>query len=165
MIYQILMTIAMFVMAAGTLLVALVRKKQPRLSTKYWDFFSIGAVFFGGFALINLLYGAAGTKQELNDTVTRVLLIVFPILLMVFFIVYLSLFFWKGGINSKVMDDERTESNGTKSARNALLATNIALFAYLLNSETLTRSSLIVVLFSGYIIYLVSTFFYYYWKA
>ena len=165
MVYQILMIMAMLVIALGILLVTLFRKKKPRLSTKYWDFISIAAVFFGGFALINLLYGAAGTKPELNDTVTKVLLIVFPILLIVFFIIYLVLFFWKGGINSRVMDDERTETNGTKSARNALLATNIALFAYLAGSETLTRSSLIVILFSGYVVYVFSTLFYYYWKA
>ena len=165
MLYQILMIIAMLVMALGILLVTLVRQKQPRLSTKYWDFISIGAIFFGGFALINLLYGTAGMKPELNDTVTKVLMIVFPILLVVFFIAHVAFFFWKGGANSRVTEDERTEINGTKSARNALLATNIALFAYLLNSETLTRSALIVVLFSGYVIYVFSTLFNYYFKA
>ena len=55
MIYQILMIIAVFVMAAGTLPVTLMRKKQPRLSTKYWDFISTGAIFFGGFAASLLL--------------------------------------------------------------------------------------------------------------
>jgi hypothetical protein len=39
------------------------------------------------------------------------------------------------------------------------------LFAYLLGSETLARSALIVVLFSGFVVYGVSIIFYYYWKA
>jgi hypothetical protein len=163
--YQILMTIAMFVMAVGVLIIALFRKKQPRLSTRYWDFISIGAILFGGLALTNLLASAANMKWELIDTTTKLLLIVFPTFFIIWFVVYLVLFFGKGGSNSRVNDDERTELANTKSARNALLATNVALFAYLLGSETLARSALIVVLFSGFVVYGVSIIFYYYWKA
>jgi hypothetical protein len=89
----------------------------------------------------------------------------FPTFFIIWFVVYLVLFFGKGGSNSRVNDDERTELANTKSARNALLATNVALFAYLLGSETLARSALIVVLFSGFVVYGVSIIFYYYWKA
>jgi len=49
--------------------------------------------------------------------VTKVLLVAFPTVLTVFFIIYLVFFFWKGGINSRVGNDERTEISGTKSAR------------------------------------------------
>jgi len=47
MIYQILYFAAMVVLVLSLLLITLLRKKQPRLSTKYWDFISIGAMFFG----------------------------------------------------------------------------------------------------------------------
>jgi tellurite resistance protein TehA-like permease len=130
MVYQILVAVAAVVMAFAVLLVTLTSKKYPRARTRYWDFISIAAVFFGGFALIDLLYGATGTKPELNDTVIKVLLIVFPVVLILFFLVYLAFFFWKGGIHSAVGDDERTEISHTKSARNALLATNLALFIW-----------------------------------
>ena len=165
MIYQILMAVAGFVIVLGTLLTALLRKKQPSLSTRYWDFIAIAAFFFGGFALINLLYSRAGTNPEVNDMVTKVLLVAFPTVLTVFFIIYLVFFFWKGGINSRVGNDERTEISGTKSARNALLATNLALFVYLGSSQTLNRSALLIILFSGNFVYLVSALFYYYWKV
>ena len=165
MIYQILMIVAAFVSVASVLLITLLRKKQPRLSTKYWDFISIAAMFFGGFAFLSLLYHTVNLGQEPGDTVTKLMLIIFPVVLIVFMISYLVLYFWKGVSNSRVSDDERTEANGTKSARNALLATNIALFVYLLNAETLTRSALLIVLFSGYFVFLASSFFYYYFKA
>ena len=165
MIYQILYFAAVVVLVLSLLLITLLRKKQPRLSTRYWDFISIAAMFFGAFALINLLTSATDTKFELNDTVTKLLLIIFPIALIAFLVLWVVLFFWKGGSTSRVTDDERTESNGTKSARNALLATNIALFVYLCNSETLTRSALLIVLFSGYFVYFASIYFYYYFKA
>ena len=71
----------------------------------------------------------------------------------------------KPEINSIVADDERTEISQTKSARNALLATNLALFIYLGSSQTLNRNGLLIVLFSGYIVYLSSALFYYFWKA
>jgi len=165
MVYQILVAVAAVVMAFAVLLVTLTSKKYPRSRTRYWDFISIAAVFFGGFALINLLYGAAGTKFAPNDTITKILLISFPAILILFFLVYLAFFFWKGGIHSAVGDDERTEISHTKSARNALLATNLALFIYLGSSETLTRSALLIVLFSGFVAYLASVLFYYYWKV
>ena len=165
MIYQILYFTAVGVWVLSLLLITLLRKKQPRLSTKYWDFISIGAMFFGGFAFLSLLYDTVNLGQEPGDTITKVMMIVFPGVMIVFMTMYLVLFFWKGGINSRVNDDERTEFAHTKSARNALLATNFALFIYLLNSETLTRSALLIVLFSGYFVYFASTFFYYYFKA
>ena len=165
MIYLILMIVAAFVSVLSVLLITLLRKKQPRLSTKYWDFIAIAAVFFGGFAFISLLSSGVHWGQAPGDTVTKLLLIMFPTILILFMIAYVVLFFWKGGINSRVNDDERTEFAHTKSARNALLATNLALFLYLTNSETLTRSALLIVLFSGYFVYFASTFFYYYWKA
>jgi cytochrome bd-type quinol oxidase subunit 2 len=165
MVYQILVAVGAVVMALTLLLVILTSKKQPRARTRYWDFISIAAVFFGGFALINLLYSAAGTKFALNDTITKIMLISFPAILILFFLMYLALFFLKGGINSTVADDERTEISGTKSARNALLATNLALFIYLGSSQTLNRSALLIVLFSGFVVYLGSIFFYYYFKA
>lgn len=165
MVYQILIAVGAVVMALAILFVTLTSKKQPRARTRYWDFISITAVFLGGFALINLLYGAAGAKPELNDTVTKVLLVVFPVVLILFFIIYLLLLFWKGGIHTAVGDDERTEISHTKSARNALLATNLALFIYLGNSQTLNRNALLIVLFSGFVVYLASVLFYYYWKV
>ena len=165
MIYLILMIVAAFVSVLSVLLITLLRKKQPRLSTKYWDFISIAAMFFGGFAFISLLSSGVHWGQAPGDSVTKLMLIIFPVVLIVFMISYLVLYFWKGVSNSRVSDDERTEANGTKSARNALLATNLALFIYLFNSETLTRSALLIVLFSGYFIFLASSFFYYYFKA
>jgi hypothetical protein len=165
MAYQILIAVGAVVMALGVLLVTLTSKKQPRARTRYWDFIALAAVFFGGFALINLLYDAAGTKFALNDTITKIMLVSFPAILILFFLAYLVLFFLKGGIHSTVADDERTEISHTKSARNALLATNLALFIYLGSSQTLNRSALLIVLFSGYFVYLSSALFYYYWKA
>ena len=165
MIYLILMIVAAFVSVLSVLLITLLRKKQPRLSTKYWDFIAIAAVFFGGFAFISLLSSGVHWGQSPGDMVTKLMLIMFPTILILFMIAYVVLFFWKGGINSRITDDERTEINGTKSARNALLATNLALFIYLCSSQTLTRSALLIVLFSGYVVFLASTFFYYYWKA
>ena len=165
MAYQILIAVGAVVMALGVLLVTLTSKKQPRARTRYWDFIALAAVFFGGFALINLLYDAAGTKFALNDTITKIMLVSFPAILILFFLAYLVLFFLKGGIHSTVADDERTEISHTKSARNALLATNLALFIYLGSSQTLNRSALLIILFSGYFVYLVSLIFYYYFKA
>ncbi len=165
MAYQILIAVGAVVMALTLLLLILTSKKQPRARTRYWDFVAIAAVFFGGFALINLLYSAAGTKFALNDTITKILLISFPAILILFFLVYLAFFFLKGGIHSTVGDDERTEISHTKSARNALLATNLALFIYLGSSQTLNRSALLVILFSGFTVYLASVLFYNYWKA
>ena len=165
MIYQILYFAAVVVLVLSLLLITLLRKKQPRLSTKYWDFISIAAMFFGGFAFLSLLYHDVNLGQTPSDAITKIILIVFPLVMIVFMIMYLVLFFWKGGINSRVNDDERTEFAHTKSARNALLATNIALFLYLLNSETLSRSALLIVLFCGYFVYFASTYFYYYFKA
>ena len=164
MAYQILIAVGAVVVALAVLLVTLTSKKQPRARTRYWDFIALAAVFFGGFALVDLLGLAAGVKFALNDTITKIMLISFPTVLILFFLVYLALFFWKGGINSSVGDDERTEISHTKSARNALLATNLALFIYLGSSQTLNRSALIVVLFSGFVVYLASVLFYYYWK-
>jgi hypothetical protein len=165
MVYQILIVAGAVVIALGVLLLTLVSKKQPRARTRYWDFIALAAVFFGGFALINLLGSAAGVKFALNDTITKILLISFPAILILFFLAYLAFFFWKGGINSAVGDDERTEISHTKSARNALLATNLALFIYLGSSQTLNRSALLVVLFSGFVVYFASVLFYYYWKV
>ena len=164
MIYQILYFTAVVILVLSLLLITLLRKKQPRLSTKYWDFISIAAMFFGGFAFLSLLYHNVNLGQTPGDTITKIMLIVFPLVMTFFMIIYLVLFFWKGGINSRVNDDERTEFAHTKSARNALLATNLALFLYLTNSETLTRSALLIVLFSGYFVYFASTYFYYYFK-
>jgi len=39
------------------------------------------------------------------------------------------------------------------------------LFIYLGSSQTLNRSALLVVLFCGFVAYLASVLFYYYWKA
>jgi hypothetical protein len=165
MTYQILIAVGAVVMALTVLLLTLTSKKQPRARTRYWDFIALAAVCFGGFALVNLLYVGVGAKPEPNDTVAKVLLVVFPVVMILFFLVYLAFFFWKGGIHSIVGDDERTEICHTKSSRNALLATNLALFIYLGNSQTLNRSALLVVLFSGFVVYLASALFYYYWKA
>ena len=165
MVYQILFAIGIVVMALTLLLVILTRRKQPRARTRYWDFIALAAAFFGVFALVDLLYGDAGTKLASSDTITKILQISFPSILILFFLVYLAFFFLKGGIHSTVGDDERTEISHTKSARNALLATNLALFIYLGSSQTLNRSDLLVVLFSGFIVFLASDYFYYYWKA
>jgi glucan phosphoethanolaminetransferase (alkaline phosphatase superfamily) len=115
------MIVAAFVSVLSVLLITLIRKKQPRLSTKYWDFISIAAVFFGGFAFISLLSSGVHWGQAPGDSATKLMLIMFPTVLIVFMISYLVLYFWKGVSKSKVSDDERTEANGTKSARNALL--------------------------------------------
>jgi hypothetical protein len=165
MIYQILYFGAVIALVVSLLLITLLRKKQPRLSIKYWDFISIAAMFFGGFAFLSLLYHDVNLGQTPGDTITKIMLIVFPLVMIVFMIMYMVLYFWKGGVNSRIAEDERTEFNSTKSARNALLATNLALFIYLLNTETLTKSALLIVLFSGYFVFLASSFFYYYFKA
>jgi hypothetical protein len=165
MLYQILMIAAVAVVVLSLLLITMLRKKQPRISSKYSDFISIGAMFFGAFAFFSVLNRGFIWGHDPVDTMTKLMLIIFPVILIVFIILYMVQFFLKGGRNSRIAEDERTEINGTKSARNALFATNIALFIYLLDSDTLTRSSLLVVLFSGYVMYLASTFFYYYWKA
>jgi hypothetical protein len=164
MLYQILLIASAAVLAFSFLLITLLRKKQPRISSKYSDFISIGAIFFGAFAFFSVLNRGFIWGQEPGDTVTKIMLIILPIVLIVFMIAYIVLFFWKGGSKSRIGEDERTEINSTKSARNALFATNIALFIYLMNSDELTRSSILVVLFSGYVMYLASTFFYYYRK-
>ena len=166
MVYKILFAVGVVVMALTLLLVILTKRKQPRTRTRYWDFIALAASFFGVFSLVDLLYGTtAGTKLASSDTITKILQISFPAILILFFLVYLAFFFLKGGIHSTVGDDERTEINHTKSARNALLATNLALFIYLGSSQTLNRSELSVILFSGFVVYLASDFFYYYWKA
>jgi hypothetical protein len=100
MIYQILYFAAMVVLVLSLLLITLLRKKQPRLSTKYWDFISIAAMFFGGFAFLSLLYHDVNLGQTPGDTITKIMLIVFPSVMIVFMIMYLVLFFWKGGITN-----------------------------------------------------------------
>jgi hypothetical protein len=161
MVKLILLIVGAVVILVGTLLFS---KKLPRARYRYWDFISLAAVVLGAFAFINLL-GPAGTKPEINDTLTKVLHVVFPVVTVLFLVIYLVFLFLKGGIHSIVADDERTEISQTKSARNALLATNLALFIYLGSSQTLNRNGLLIVLFSGYIVYLSSALFYYFWKA
>jgi len=161
MVYLTVLMVGAVVILVGSLLVS---KKLPRARYRYWDFIALAAAVLGVFAFIHLL-SPAGTKPEINDTLTKVLLIVFPVVTVLFLIIYLAFFFLKGGIHSAVADDERTEISQTKSARNALLATNLALYIYLGSSQTLNRSALLIVMFSGYFVYLASALFYYYWKV
>jgi len=78
MIYQILYIVAAAVLVLSLLLITLLRKKQPRLSTKYWDFISIAAMYFGGFAFLSLLYHDVNLGQAPSDEITKIMLDSFP---------------------------------------------------------------------------------------
>jgi hypothetical protein len=139
------------------------RMTARSLSTKHTDFISAAAMVIGGIVLMDLLFGGITTLQS-DDSLTRILQITIPIMLILFLVFYTYLAVSK---NSNITNDERTEFSYTKSARNALLATNIAFFAFLVGSDTLSlaRSAIIIILASGYFVFLGSAVFYYYWKV
>jgi ACR3 family arsenite efflux pump ArsB len=139
------------------------RMTARSLSTKHTDFISAAAMVIGGIVLMDLLFGGITTLQS-DDSLTKILQITIPIMLILFLVFYTYLAVSK---NSNITNDERTEFSFTKSARNALLATNIAFFSFLVGSDdlTLTRSAIIIILACGYFVFLGSAVFYYYWKA
>ena len=133
------------------------------LSTKYTDFISVTAMVVGGIVLMDSLFGGI-TPLQADDSLTKILQIMVPVMLILFLVFYTYLAVSK---NSNITNDERTEFSFTKSARNALLATNIAFFCFLVGSNTLSlaRSTIIIILACGYFVFLGSAVFYYYWNV
>jgi ACR3 family arsenite efflux pump ArsB len=158
------MTAIVFVLSVLVLMIKRRNRITARsLSTKYTDFISVAAMVVGGIVLMDSLFGGI-TPLQADDSLTKILQIMIPVMLILFLVFYTYLAVSK---NSNITNDERTELSFTKSARNALLATNIAFFSFLVGSDdlTLTRSAIIIILACGYFVFLGSSIFYYYWKV
>jgi hypothetical protein len=110
-----------------------------------------------------LLFGGNETPLQSGDALINILQLVFiiSIIIGVIFVIYRAV-----NNNSNIDSDERTELIDTKTARNVLLGTNIALFVFLVGSDnmTLSRSDLIIILGCGYFMGVVSWLFYYFRK-
>ena len=162
--YLLLMMAIVLVLSILVLLIKRRNRITTRsLSTKYTDFISVAAMVVGGIVLMDSLFGGI-TPLQADDSLTKILQIMVPVMLILFLVFYTYLAVLK---NSNITNDERTELSFTKSARNALLATNIAFFAFLVGADTLSlaRSAIIIILASGYFVFLGSAVFYYYWKV
>jgi hypothetical protein len=149
-------------LALWGLLIKLGRRKDQALTTKYKDIGSIIAIGVGGDTLWKLLLGNDFPQIKYIDRVTEVLQIVIPIIILVFLVVYIIISITK---DSSINNDERTELGFVKSSLNALLVTYVVLAAALFNSLDLSRSAIIIILASGYFVFLGSSVFYRYYKV
>jgi hypothetical protein len=157
--YLIAMITAILLLGLWALLIKLGRRKDQPLTTKYKDFGSIIAIGVGGATLWKLLLGDDFPQINYVDRVTEVMQIAIPIIILMFLVVYIVISITKGsGINN----DERTELGFVKSSRNALLVTYVVLAVVLFNSLAMSRSTLIIILASGYFVFLGSSVFYRY---
>jgi ACR3 family arsenite efflux pump ArsB len=144
------------------LIIKLGRRKDQTLTTKYKDIGSILAIGIGGATLWKLLLGNNFPQINYVDRLTEVLQIAIPLIIMVFLLVFIIMIFTKG---SRINNDERTELGFVKSSRNALLVTYVVLCAYMYYSLSLTRNEIIILLASGYFVFLGSSVFYRYFQA
>ena len=160
--YMIAMMTAIVLLGLWGILIKLGRRKDQPLTTKYKDFGSIIAIGVGGATLWKLLLGNDFPQIQYVDRMTHVLQIAIPIIILVFLVVYIAINIAKG---SSINNDERTELGFVKSSRNALLVTYIVLAAALFNSLALSRSTIIIILASGYFVFLGSSAFYRYLQA
>jgi hypothetical protein len=160
--YLIAMMTAIVLLALWGLLIKLGRRKDQTLTTKYKDFGSLIAIGVGGATLWKLLLGNNFPQIQYVDQLTEVLQIAIPIIILVFLLVYIIINFTKG---SSINNDERTELGYVKSSRNALLVTYVVLCAYMYYSLALSRSEIIIILASGYFVFLGSSVFYRYFQV
>ncbi len=160
--YMITMMSVIGLLALWALLIKLGRRKNQPMTTKYKDFGSIIAIVVGGATLWELLLGNDFPQIQYVDRVTEVLQIAIPIIILVFLVAYIAISITKG---SSINNDERTELGFVKSSRNALLVTYIVLAVVLFNSLALSRSEIIIILASGYFVFLGSSVFYHYLQA
>jgi ACR3 family arsenite efflux pump ArsB len=141
------------------LIIKLGRRKDQTLTTKYKDIGSILAIGIGGATLWKLLLGNNFPQINYVDRLTEVLQIAIPLIIMVFLLVFIIMIFTKG---SRINNDERTELGFVKSSRNALLVTYVVLCADMYYSLSLTRNEIIILLASGYFVFLGSSLYYRY---
>jgi len=160
--YMITMMTVIALLALWGLLIKLGRRKNQPLTTGYKDFGSIIAIGAGGATLWRLLLGSDFPQIKYVDRVTEVLQIVIPIIILLFLVVFLILVITKG---SSINNDERTELGFVKSSRNALLVTYVVLAVIMFSSLALSRSAIIIILASGYFVFLGSSVFYRYLQA
>ena len=161
--YLILNVALVFVFSFFQWLIIRNRKNRPFIRQKHVDYLTNYAGISLASVLGYLLWGGNETPFRSGDALINILQSVFfiSIIIGVIFIIFLAV-----NNNSNIGSDERTELIDTKTARNMLLATNIALFVFLVSSDnmTLSRSDLIIILACGLFTGLGSSLFYYFRK-
>ena len=140
------------------------RKNRPFIRQKHVDYLAYYAGIYLTSVLGWLLFCGNEIPLRSDDALINILQLVFiiSIIIGVVFVIYLAV-----NNNSNIDSDERTELSDTKTARNVLLATNVALFVFLVGSDnmTLSRSDLIIILACGLFTGLGSSLFYYFRKS
>jgi hypothetical protein len=161
--YLILNVAGVFVFSFFQWLIIRNRKNRPFIRQKHVDYLNNYAGISLASVLGYLLFGGNETPLQSGDALINILQLVFiiSIIIGVIFVIYRAV-----NNNSNIDSDERTELIDTKTARNVLLGTNIALFVFLVGSDnmTLSRSDLIIILGCGYFMGVVSWLFYYFRK-
>ena len=146
--YLILNVAAVFVLSLFYWLIIRYRKSRPFIRQKHVDYLANYAAIFLASVLGWLLFSGNETPLRSGDALINILQLIFiiSIVIGVVFVIYLAV-----NNNSNIDTDERTELIDTKTARNAFLATNVALFVFLVGSDnmTLSRSDLIIILGCG----------------
>ena len=161
--YLILNVALVFVLSLFYWLIIRYRKNRPFIRQKHVDYLANYAGIFLASVLGYLLFGGNITPFQSGDALINILQLVFiiSIIIGVVFIIYRAV-----NNNSNIDTDERTELSDTKTARNVLIATNVALFVFLVGSDnmTLSRSDLIIILGCGCFAGVGSWLFYYFRK-
>lgn len=161
--YLILNVALVFVLSFFLWLIIRNSKNRPFIRQKHVDYLANYAAIFLASVLGWLLFSSNETPLRSGDALINILQLVFiiSIIIGVIFAIYLAV-----NNNSNIDSDERTELSDTKTARNVLLATNVALFVFLVGSDNMTlgRSYLIIILGCGCFTGAGSWFFYYFRK-
>jgi uncharacterized membrane protein YgdD (TMEM256/DUF423 family) len=161
--YLILNVALVFVLSFFLWLIIRNRKNRPFMRQKHVDYLANYAGIYLASVLGWLLFCGNEIPLRSDDALINILQLVFiiSIIIGVVFIIYRAV-----NNNSNIDTDERTELSDTKTARNVLLATNVALFVFLVGSDnmTLSRSDLIIILGCGCFAGVGSWLFYYFRK-
>jgi len=164
--YLILNVALVFVLSLFYWLIIRYRKNRPFTRKDHTDYLANYAGCVSATVFCSLFFGNNFNIPpfQTGDALIDILQIIITILFVVsaVFFIYLA-----RTRNSDILaTDERTELSDTKSTRNAFLATNVALFVFLVGSDnmTLSRSDLIIILACGLFTGLGSSLFYYFRK-